>query len=552
MNQSNADNNKFADIQFRISDSCLVADFKQNELDQPLIESIIIERLNSAGFGRHMLTDEMLADLISSSTFNQTETITIGEHKNGKFEIILEDDQLRAFIDYSPAVYGKPVTEQEVIDALNALGVNQQYVNLSSIEKAIREDVLTKFLVAEGEPPVSGDDAYFELLFDTGDEKDLKEDGIDRVDHYETRSYVQVEENQPVLRKVPATLGKHGKSVFGEDISPEPGVDKEFILDDSVKIAEDDENLLLAVITGHPIYEDNVIRIDETLSIDGASLETGNIRFDGSVQIKGDVKPNVVVEAKGDLFIEGLVENATLIAGNTITIKAGVISSRLYEDDEIPDDATYRPGCRLVATKDIYLTYCNSVHAVAEGSIYIENYALHSVLEAGNAIIAGINNGNGVLLGGKSKAEEVIEANTVGSDAYVPTRLVCAEDNELMRNLHRKSVRIERMKDELNMLNNVLNTIKQLGTPDTVSPMQLKKAKKVFAEIKENKRELKAQRNEISQIKQILAASHRYRIKINKTCFPNVRIRVNDVEMNNKKTRKACTIDLVDNELNFN
>ena len=68
MNESKVENRKCADILFRVSDGYLVADFKTDELDLPLTKSVIIERLNHAGFESHVLTDENFADLITGST----------------------------------------------------------------------------------------------------------------------------------------------------------------------------------------------------------------------------------------------------------------------------------------------------------------------------------------------------------------------------------------------------------------------------------------------------------------------------------------------------
>ncbi|MBT8448801.1 MAG: FapA family protein [Gammaproteobacteria bacterium] len=554
MNEANTKHLQCADIQFRVSDGRLLAEVKADALNQPLTNILITERLKQAGLAQHILEDEVIAILINASTINQTDTITLDAHHDASFEINLEEDQVKAYVIFKPAAFGKAIEQQTIIDELIELGVAQDNIILTTVEKVLSENLPTKAIVAEGKAAIPGNDAYFEVLFETEKEHKLHQDYTGKVDHYESHQYITVAEGTPVLRKIPATNGTEGKTVFGESLEPEPGSDLEFSLNESVCIDPDDENILLAVNTGHPIYNNNVITIDETLSLTNASLETGNIRFNGSVQITGDVKPNVVVEASGDIFVEGLVENATLIAGNTVTIKSGIISSKLYED-EPEDDAeidSYRPGCRIVATKDLYIKYCNSVHATAGGSIFIENYSLHSILEAKDSIVAGIDNGQGILLGGKCQAEEYIQANIVGSDAYVRTDLLCAQANELMKAVRKKSVRMGRMKDEMHMLNNVLNTIKQQGTPETVSPMQLKKAKKIFREIKENKQELLRQRKEIQNLQQQLQTSHGYRIKINKICYPNVRVRINDAEATINSKLETCTINLVGTELTFN
>ena len=90
--------------------------------------------------------------------------------------------------------------------------------------------------------------------------------------------------------------------------------------------------------SGHPIIKDNTVLVDDTLILNEASLETGNIEYSGSVKISGDVKPNVRVEASGDIHVDGTVENADLISGNTVHVLKGVICTNAMENQEHQDD----------------------------------------------------------------------------------------------------------------------------------------------------------------------------------------------------------------------
>ena len=56
-------------------------------------------------------------------------------------------------------------------------------------------------------------------------------------------------------------------------------------------------------------------------------MASGNIQFDGSVVIQGDVAKGMSVKATGDIEVAGIVEMASLEAGGNITVKSGVIGA---------------------------------------------------------------------------------------------------------------------------------------------------------------------------------------------------------------------------------
>ena len=58
-------------------------------------------------------------------------------------------------------------------------------------------------------------------------------------------------------------------------------------------------------------------------------VSTGNIRFSGDVDILGHVDDKMIIDADGDIFIQGNVSNALVHAGNTVRIKHNVINSKV-------------------------------------------------------------------------------------------------------------------------------------------------------------------------------------------------------------------------------
>ena len=153
------------------------------------------------------------------------------------------------------------------------------------------------------------------------------------------------------------------------------------------------------------------------------------------------------------LVVEGLVENAELIAGNNIHVQSGVISNTTVDNDN-HTDGEYTTI--INADNDIYLKYCTSVEAHAGGSIYIDNYSLHSALKAQKKVLAGVNNGKGILIGGEAYANDRIEANIFGSEAYVASKVCCAGVTNTKQIINKLTRKKERTENEYKLLSGVL------------------------------------------------------------------------------------------------
>jgi len=529
----------FADIQFRLGDGTLIAVFISDSLNQALLETDIVELLNQSGYGDHNLEQSLMDNLLQGSKQNLNESIALEAHTNASFSIEISDDQLNATVLFTPAFCGEALNWEDIKSSLLEDAILENKIDDDALKLLVSLKNKTRAIVASGKAVINGDNAFMEILFDTTVKTGPQKLDGGRVNHYETHQYITVEKNQPLIKRTPPTEGEQGETIFGEILNPQPGKDILFEINDSVCIDKNDYNILLASKKGHPIAKYNTVIIDDTLNIANASLESGNVHFDGSVQIKGDVLPNVLVEASGDIFVEGVVENATLIAGNNIVLQSGVVSSQLFEEQHRD---SFQPNCRIEARNDIYLKYCNSIHAIAQGSIYIENYSLHSFLDAQVDVIAGINNGKGILLGGRIRAENHIEANVIGSEGYVRTELYCADTLNAKQDYVDKATRVKRIKEELKMLIQLLEQIKQQGTPATVGDIKLQKAKSIYAEVKALQNEFKIEKRKMKRLKKKLKAKQKNVIDVKECCYPNCHIVINDVRAINNKLHKACTI----------
>ena len=80
-------------------------------------------------------------------------------------------------------------------------------------------------------------------------------------------------------------------------------------------------NLLVAACAGQP----NIIRsgaiVNAMLEVDNVSIKTGNITFEGTIRVKGDIEAGMHVKVSGDVIVLGLVETAEMLLAVTWQLK---------------------------------------------------------------------------------------------------------------------------------------------------------------------------------------------------------------------------------------
>ena len=78
------------------------------------------------------------------------------------------------------------------------------------------------------------------------------------------------------------------------------------------------------MVDGHVSLVEGKVFVSDVYEVENVDLSTGNIDFEGSVQVKGNVSSNFVIRAGGNVIISGVVEGAYIEAGGNIIIARGM------------------------------------------------------------------------------------------------------------------------------------------------------------------------------------------------------------------------------------
>lgn len=187
------------------------------------------------------------------------------------------------------------------------------------------------YLLAKGEAPVPGQDAKVRLHVKPSMARSpkMKEGSKDQVDFRELGTIVNVAKDKLLLEKMPPTLGKAGKDVFGTGIPAKAGKDRKLKCGTGVYLSEDETKIFskfdgkFLMADGKPsVYEEHVVKGDLDISV-------GNIAFGGvNLIIQGEVLPGFSAKCRGNILIQKGVTNAFVMAGGNLTVVGSAVGEQ--------------------------------------------------------------------------------------------------------------------------------------------------------------------------------------------------------------------------------
>ena len=212
-------------------------------------------------------------------------------------------------------VPAEPILPEDLEDFLMHQGVTVgvDHNDLVNIATGMVYD--KEVLVAQGYEPENGEDGYYEYFVNLEDMKSkpvVAEDGT--VDYLNSLQIAMVEEGDTIAVYHAATTGKSGHNVFGESVRAVPGRNMS-ALKGKVIVDVEYGNTYVAKTSGRIYLDGKRVCIDPIYTVPGdLGIGHGNIKFNGDVQIGGDMHSGLQIDAKGSIFIKGHVGNCTLTA----------------------------------------------------------------------------------------------------------------------------------------------------------------------------------------------------------------------------------------------
>ncbi len=449
---------------------------------------------------------------------------------DAELNIDISKDCLEAFITITPPDGGKELTMESTLEKIQ--NEIKHGLDIHQVEKVIKERIYNNgILVAKGEPAIDGKDGYIKYLFSekTDSTPRILEDGS--VDFRNLDLIDNVKCGDILAELIPPINGKSGVNVKGNIIDYKKGKEAVFKYGKNVKVSEDGFKLI-AEKDGQVRLEDNKVVVYEVYDVKGnVDNSTGNIRFNGTVRIKGNILTGFEVNADGDVEIEGVVEGATINSNGNVLLKRGIQG--------------YNKG-KLFSKGSIVARYIENSYIDADADV-VSEAIMHSEVTSKASIK--VSGKKGLIVGGVCKAAIEIVAKTIGSTMATATILEVGVDPSQRANqeiIKTKIVETERNLDKLDKTIILLNKMSKNGELPKEKEDMLNKAVQTKSMLLE---ELNSLRKEINSIESQIELFSKGKIKVENVIYPGVKVTIGNSTMFVRDELKHCTIYRENNEL---
>ncbi len=347
-------------------------------------------------------------------------------YNNGSLKLLpahtMTRDKLKVYFNLHPTVHKKLPSSAEIQEYLHSYNilssVGEKNINAQLSKINPDEPKLTRIIVAQGKAPVNGREETFSPLLEFEKKAgELRSDG--RIDFREVGSVIQVFKGQELLERIPPVKSQDGMDVFGDVIPAEMEQVEGYRKGDNIIQSGHDEKIYLAGIDGVLKVAQRKVSVLETVVINGdVDYETGNIDFNGSVEVTGSVLPGFHIKAKGDINIKNSVEDAFIEAGGDVSIGMGVVG---------------KESVKIVCNGNLKTKYLLNCTVEAGGEVLVEDSIINSNVFSNKRI--SVTAKTGKITGGEITALYDIEAKIVGAKTETQTVLSVGRNLQIEKEL---------------------------------------------------------------------------------------------------------------------
>ena len=366
--------------------------------------------------------------------------------------VTVSQDKMEAYVTIEK---GACKTKNEIIRLLAkenvVFGIKQDNID-KYLEEADKST--NRFLAAEGIRPERGRDGYYEYFFRTGIPQipAIRDDGS--IDYQNTVYFEQVRAGQVIAVYHDAQPGMGGRTVEGTELPAQGGQEKHILRGRGFLLSQD-KKTYIARESGKIELKDNKITIQPLLVVDEVTISTGNLRFNGSIWVRGNVGSGVVIQAEDELVVEGNVEAAHLQSGKKIVIKNGVSGGGL---------------AKIESARDIHGKFFEGATLIANDGISA-NYVMSSNLIAGKEVI--ISGARGAIIGGNTAAVNKIEAHHIGNRAGLLTNISLGISQAMIQKEEEADIKLKKLQSELAIFEEAYKKLQKQYPPEVRNEMEI-------------------------------------------------------------------------------
>jgi hypothetical protein len=452
------------------------------------------------------------------------------EYEDDIYHLSVDEAEMQAQLTLAPEDEKYEYNYASVLEFLKQhnvrMGVDQDKLKLMVENR----QYFVPVVVANGKPSVDGNNGFFTYHFDTSMsvKPEVKEDGS--VDFLNTRLFEEAKPGDLLAEYTPATMGDFGFTVTGRFLTPKKGRELSKLKGRGFEISEDGR-MYCANKQGRIEYKYGELNVLDVYDFHGdLDMSQSHIRFSGDVCVHGDVATGMIIEAQGNVEIDGHVAGATIRAGKDIILKKGAQGAkRAHFEAKGNIFGQFFEECSLITDGDIVANYLLNCDSYAVGTINIKGK-------------------KGVILGGNTQGVLGVEVSDVGNIKEVPTTIQIGVGDKIVRQYSEIVESIKGLDNELALMDKGLAKLSVLKEM-VDNPEYEASYKKLFqAKIIKN-----AEKNQnLEKRKTIFTLMNdagKATLSVHGTAYPGVSISFGDVKKVIRTKYMNTVFEMVDNDV---
>ena len=392
-----------------------------DELDAELDAKVVFAELKETEFAEVYLSRSTIKTVCDKAnhyfkTHDSTSvTEQIGERRNAEVAFRIAEDEMTAHLSLTAPYGGHFPTLKAIMtlaqksDVVRGVSAKRIRNLLQKLKQSDPGEVIDD-LIAKGLPARDGHSSFMKPLVPNALERVLKpqvaEDG--KADLRNLGEVVCVKAKVPVVRRMAPSQGRSGFTVKGKKIEATAGKWLPIKMGNGTEISEQDENLIVASISGMPKFQNLTMTVDDTFICKGVNVGSGHVTYDGAVLVNGDVAEKMRIVASGDVTVNGFVESAYIEAGGDIIITEGAMGKESADANQ--------NTCVLKAQGSIHVQHGQGIAITCSGNVSIGRQLAYSQIRCGGSVTVGQGDmPRGNLFACDIESQSQIAAGTLGA-----------------------------------------------------------------------------------------------------------------------------------------
>jgi hypothetical protein len=437
------------------------------------------------------------------------------------------DDKMQAFAIFeAPAADGAEMylTAEEIKSEMMVsgivFGINEEQLK----EIAGKEKLNVDYLVASGVEAVEGMngrlDWHFNPVAETG--PTILED--DKVDYKSIHKIQLVSKDDLLVEITRETEGTPGTDVLGRTVSAKNGKPAPPLPVGKNTVAGPDGLTLYAEVSGEVAIVSKKVTVNPIKTVEGdVDFSTGDIFFNGAVNVKGNVLTGFTIVADGNVDVNGLVEGATIKSNGEIFVAGGIQGN----------DKAYIQAKGGITAKFIERATVETDGKVLSGSI------LHSNVKSGDSIE--LSGKHARLAGGSCTARNSIHAKTIGANQMTHTTVEVGNNPGVLEDFNALKEEFMRMKVEYDKQGQIVKLLKDQYEKNEITEERKQLLMRTIHARKANKEKMTEIQKKIEEMMYVLESS-RGMIKASNYVRSGVTVIIGNAQMKVRDDIPCCTL----------